>query len=101
MQHGIGMAKVMMEREIKGSVRGYHFYRNIWNSTVEKTRVEEAEPSNMVDRNGISVVKDSVIIHHLVKEVAKVSLSHHVKCQFWCVTCTSKFVGILYVCTPK
>ena len=56
--------------EIPSYVRGYHAYKDNWNPVVGKTLVLRREPTNMVDKHAVAVVKDSVVVGHIPYNLA-------------------------------
>ena len=56
--------------EIPLYVRGYHAYKDNWNLVVGKTLVLRIEPTNMVDKHAVAVVKDGVVVGHIPYNLA-------------------------------
>ena len=51
--------------EIPSYVRGYHAYKDNWNPVVGETLVLRREPTNMVDKHTVAVVKDGIVVGHI------------------------------------
>ena len=64
--------------EILLYVRGYHAYKDNWNPVIGKTLGVRREPTNMIDKHAVAVVKDSVIVGHIPYDLAPVSAT---KCE--------------------
>ena len=56
--------------EIPSYVREYHAYKDNWNPVVGETLVLRREPTNMVDKHAVAVVKDSVVVGHIPYNLA-------------------------------
>ena len=56
--------------ETPSYVRGYHAYKDNWNLVVGETLVLRREPTNMVDKHTVAVVKDSVVVGHIPYNLA-------------------------------
>ena len=51
-------------------VRGYHVYKNIWDASIGEELVCRREPSNGIGGYEVAVIKDDVVVGHLLKKMA-------------------------------
>ena len=56
---------VKASTEFDTYVKGYHVYKNIWKSTVNKELETEMEPDNVMDKYAVCVKKNTSIVGHL------------------------------------
>ena len=49
------------EFEYESCIRGYHIYKEIWNSTVGEHLICERETLNPTNRYAVAVIKDDAI----------------------------------------
>ena len=62
----------MSSANFESVVRGHHIYKSIWNPAVGERLDVSIERDNAHDRYAVSVQRDSVIVGHVPREVAKV-----------------------------
>ena len=46
-------------------IRGYHAYKHIWEPYVGETLLLKREPTNVVDRSAVAVLKETEIVGHV------------------------------------
>ena len=51
-------------------IRGYHIYQSIWSAEVDERFVCEKEPLNPSDRYAVAVLKDNVVVGHLLMQLS-------------------------------
>jgi hypothetical protein len=56
--------------EYQSFVRGYHVYQAIWQPVVGEILFCHEEPDNQVDKNGVSVQKNDIVVVHVRQENA-------------------------------
>ena len=56
--------------EIQSYIRGYHEYMEVWTPTIGETLVVKPEPSNEMDSNAVAVLKESVVVGHVPRNLA-------------------------------
>ena len=65
-----GMVSPLCEKEMDCCVTGYHVYKEMWRAAVGE--VCKREPTNVVDRYAVVVVKNEIVIGHLPRGISKV-----------------------------
>lgn len=58
--------------ERNSCVRGYHFYKNIWDAVIGEEIQCERELDNESDRYAVAVKKDGTIIGHLPRKISQI-----------------------------
>ena len=53
-------------------IRGYHFYKDLWNASLRDQLHCQRERSNDKDRYAIAVVHDGVVVGHLPRKISLV-----------------------------
>ena len=53
-------------------VRGYHIYKNIWDTSIGEELACQREPSNGVNRYAVAVIKYDAVVGHLPKKMARI-----------------------------
>ena len=51
--------------EVASFIRGYHAYQDVWQPVVGEVLLLQREPSNMKDRQAVSVMKSNLIVGHV------------------------------------
>ena len=54
-------------------IRGYHVYKHIWEAEDGETLNCVRETSNRHDPFSVAVIKDTVVVEHLVRKISTVS----------------------------
>ena len=63
----------MEDFEVPWCIRGYHIYKYIWHAAIGQHLSCRREPDNTSDRYAVAVIKDGIIIGHLLRKISKVS----------------------------
>ena len=66
------MKMAVHEFECESCIRGYHIYKDIWNSTIGEHLICERETLNSTDRYAVAVLKDDIIIGHLPRVLSRI-----------------------------
>ena len=56
--------------EINSYVWGYHAYMDTWNPALGQELILKPEPSNYKDKHAVAVLKDDVIVGHVLYNLA-------------------------------
>ena len=51
--------------EFNSFIRGYHAYKHIWEPYVGETLLLKREPTNVVDRSAVAVLKETEVVGHV------------------------------------
>ena len=54
------------------SIRGYHVYKEIWESAISEELDCRREPSNAVDRYAVAVMKSGTVVGYLPKKLSRI-----------------------------
>ena len=66
------MASDLEECFTQSCIRGYHVYQRVWTDPyVGETLDCRREPTNVVDRYAVSVIRSEVVVGHLPKKISK------------------------------
>ena len=60
------------ELTLSSYIRGFHVYREIWTPVIGEVLTCKRQPSNMVDRYAVRVVKGTETVGHLPKKILKI-----------------------------
>ena len=60
------------ELTLSSCIRGFHVYREIWTPVIGEVLTCKRQPSNMVDRYAVRVVKGTETVGHLPKKISKI-----------------------------
>ena len=52
-------------------MRGYHIYKDIWDTMIGEELLCKREPDNRSDRYAVAVKKDGIIIGHLLRIISR------------------------------
>ena len=55
------------------AVRGYHVYKDIWETLIGKKLVAKREFNNPIDKHAVKVVKDNETVGHLPREFSRIT----------------------------
>ena len=64
--------KMAGEMEMPCCVRGFHVYKEVWETAIEEVLMCHREPTNATDRYAVAVTKAATIIGHLPRKLSKV-----------------------------
>ena len=54
------------------AVRGYHVYKDVWETLIGKKLVAKREFNNPIDKHAVKVVKDNETVGHLPREFSRI-----------------------------
>ena len=63
---------LIISHEEDSCICGYHLYQSIWTAVVGESLVCEKEPLNSSDRYAVAVLKDDVVVGHLLRHLSRV-----------------------------
>lgn len=63
--------------EFNSFIRGYHAYKHLWEPCVGKTLLLKREPTNIIDRLAVTVMKETEVVGHVPYNISS-SLSIYV-----------------------
>ena len=55
------------------AVRGYHVYKDVWETLIGKKLVAKREFNNPIDKHAVKVVKDNETVGHLPREFSRIT----------------------------
>ncbi len=55
---------------LEAMVRGYHIYKEVWESNVGERLACETEQNNSFDMNAVAVIKSSYVVSHLPRKIS-------------------------------
>ena len=58
---------------VEGMIRGYHVYKDVWNSNIGEMLPCTIERSNGYDPNAIVVMKGGTVVGHLPRKISFIS----------------------------
>ena len=58
---------------VEGMIRGYHVYKDVWNSNIGEMLPCTIEISNKYDPNAIAVMKGGTVVDHLARKISFIS----------------------------
>ena len=56
---------------LRGVVRGFHVYREIWSPVLGEELSTQQEPGNPEDRYAVAVMRSGSIVGHIPREISK------------------------------
>ena len=59
---------------VQAMVRGYHAYRDIWETSVGEELLSQREPDHIHSHFAVAILKDAYIVGHLPRKISSVSL---------------------------
>ena len=61
----------MADYAMESVIRGHHIYKRIWQPILGEQLTLEREDGNSSDRHAVSVMKDSIIVGHVPRELSR------------------------------
>ena len=58
--------------ELESVIRGHHVFKSIWTPAIGETLPLNIEDGNSHDPNAVAIIKDSTVVGHAPREVARV-----------------------------
>ena len=81
--------------EFNSFIRGYHAYKHIWEPYVGETLLLKREPTNVVDRSAVAVLKETEVVGHVPYNISS-ALSMFLRRE-----CNKRFVEVTGDCVNR